>query len=324
MGDKMTTTRKRNFLDIPTAGMMFVILIVLSVVLNIANPSFFSQYNVTTLLRTISYTTIVGFGQTLILLTGGIDLSVAGMAGMSGIISSWLMVNAGWNPFLCIILLVVFAFVCGCLNGVLITKMGMQPFIVTLATGSIFTGVIYVITEGSPITGLPEEVTSIGRGILGIVPYPTIVMIILCVVLFWVLKYTPYGRSIYAVGGNAHAARIAGINTDRVTISLYGICAVTSSIAGMLLTFRLGTAQPSVAADWVMPSVTAACIGGTSLAGGKGGVIGTIVGGALMGVISNAIVLLAVSTYWEQVITGIVILIAISIDRIKAIKNNEV
>ena len=311
-------------MNIPTAGMIATVLVILCICLYFANNSFLSKYNLSTLSRTISWTTIVAFGQTLVLLTGGIDLSVAGLAGMSAILSSWLMVNTSINPFICLLLIMIMSFLCGSLNGLLIVKVKMVPFIVTLATGSIFTGVIYLVTKGSPILGIPKIVTFLGRGMLGPVPYPAIIMVVLGLLGFYVLKFTPFGRYIYAVGGNAWAAKIAGVKVDKVTVLVYGLSGLMAGIAGILITCRLGNGQPTVGSNWIMPSITAACIGGTSLAGGKGGILGTFVGGTFMGVISNAIVILAISPYWEKGITGIVILIAIAIDRIKAIKNQEV
>lgn len=315
--------KKKNFsfIDIPTSGMIFIVLILLSVVLSIMKPSFASQYNISTLSRTIAFTTIVAFGQTLVLLTGGIDLSVAGVAGMSGILSAWLMVNTSIPALLCIAIVLVLAFLSGSINGLLITKMSMVPFVVTLATGSIFTGIIYVVTKGSPIMGMPQSITILGRGMLfGVIPYPAIAMAILGIGLIYVLKFTPFGRYIYAVGDNENAARIAGIKVAQVTTLVYGLSAMMAAIAGILITCRLGTAQPTVGSDWVMPSVTAACIGGTSLSGGRGGIIGSIVGGTFMGVISNAIVVMEISPYWEKVIIGVVILIAIAIDRFKVMR----
>lgn len=321
------TLSKRNrfsFLDIPTAGMITIVVIALSIALSIMKPSFASQYNISTLSRTIAFTIIVAYGQTLVLLTSGIDLSVAGVAGMSGILAAWLMVNTGINPLVSIVIVVAFAFCCGCVNGVLITRMGMVPFVVTLATGSIFTGIIYVVTKGSPIMGIPEVATNLGQGMLfDVIPYPAIAMAIIGAILIYLLKYTPFGRYIYAVGGNEDAARIAGIKVAKVTTIVYGLSSTMAAIAGILITTRLGTAQPTVGANWVMPSVTAACIGGTSLAGGRGGIVGTIVGGVFMGIISNAIVVMEISPYWEQVIIGVVILIAIAIDRFKSIRTIE-
>ena len=312
--------RRRFVANMPTAGMIFIILVVLCAVLGAFKPAFLSQYNIMSLSRSISYKTMVAFGQTLVLLTGGIDLSVAGMAGMAGIFVTTLMVDVGLDPYLAMAIVIVGAFLGGLLNGFFITKLKMVPFVVTLATGSIFNGIIYVVTKGSPSMGMPEKATSLGQGVIsGIIPYPVVLMTILAAILVYMLKFTPFGRHIYAVGGNLYAAEIAGIKTAKVTSLVYGLSAVTAAIAGIMITCRLGTAQPTVGADWVMPSVTAACIGGTSLSGGRGGIIGSIVGGVFMGVISNAIVILNVSPYWENVVIGAVVLVAIAIDRFKTI-----
>ncbi|MEG2267256.1 MAG: ABC transporter permease [Acinetobacter sp.] len=316
--------RKRRILDVPTAGIIFVVLILLCATLYIINPNFLSAYNISTLSRSLSFTTIVAFGQTLVLLTGGIDLSVAGVAGMSGILSALLMVEGHVEPWLAITMILALAFLCGGINGLLVTKMKMVPFVVTLATGSVFTGIVYVVTKGSPIMGIPEKAIKLGQGMLfGVIPYPVIAMLILALLLMYMLKFTPFGRYIYAVGGNSNAARIAGVKVDKVTILVYSLSSMMAAIAGILITCRLGTAQPSVGASWVMPSVTAACIGGTSLSGGRGSILGAVVGGVFMGVIANAVVILRISTYAEQIITGIVILAAIAIDRIKAMHSRN-
>lgn len=317
-------TEIRKFLKEKTASTAFMIALVLligSFFLNLINPAFLSQYNVSTLVRTISFTTIIAFGQTLVLLTGGIDLSVAGIAGASAIVSSWLMVNTNLNPFLCILLTLLGAFLAGVTNGILIAKVKLVPFIATLATGEIFGGIIYVITQGWPIQNIPSEVIPLGRGMIGLVPVPTIIMLIVGIIFMIVLKYFPFGRYIFALGGNENAARITGIRTAQIKILVYGLSGLTAAISGILITCRLGAAQPSVGSTWVMPSVTAAIIGGTSLNGGKGGIGGTIIGATLMGVISNAIVLLEISAYWEKIIVGLVVLLAVTIDRIRSIKS---
>lgn len=306
-----------------STGMITLVLIVMIIGLNLVNNAFLSKYNVSTLVRTISFTTIVAFGQTLVLLTGGIDLSVAGIAGVSGIVASWLMVNTGINPFVCILITIIAGFGAGCINGLIITKVKLVPFIVTLATGEVFGGLIYLITQGWPIQNIPGSVTAIGRGMVGMIPVPTIIMIVIGIILMVMLKYFPFGRYIYALGGNENAARITGVKTDRIKILVYGLSGLMASIAGILITARLGAAQPSVGSTWVMPSVTAAIIGGTSLLGGQGGIGGTIIGSILMGVISNAIVLLEVSPYAEKVIVGVVVLVAVAIDRIRSRMNSS-
>lgn len=306
-----------------TAFMIGIVLVVSCFLLNLVNPAFLSRYNVSTLIRTISFTTIVAFGQTLVLLTGGIDLSVAGLAGASAIISAWLMVNTSIHPYLCILMTAAGAFVAGLINGILITSVKLVPFIATLATGEIFGGLIYVITQGWPIQNIPNEVIPIGRGMIGPVPFPAIIMLLIGLILMIMLKFFPFGRYIFAIGGNERAARITGIKTGKITTIVYGLSGLMAGLSGILITARLGAAQPSVGSTWVMPSVTAAIIGGTSLTGGKGGIGGTIIGAALMGVISNAIVLLEISAYWEKIIVGAVVLIAVTIDRVRAYKSGN-
>lgn len=301
-----------------TAVMILLVLIALGIVIQIITGSFFTRYNTTTNIRTISFTAMVGIGQTLVLLTGGIDLSVAGIAGLSNIIGAWLMVNTGLHPYLCVAITVLGGFVCGCLNGLLVTRMRINPFITTLATGEIFTGFIYVLTQGWPIQNIPEAATYLGQGMIAdIVPMPVVFMLVCGLIFIYVLRYTSFGRHIYAIGGNENASRIVGINVSRTKTLVYAFSSMMASLAGVLIMCRLGAAQPSTASNWVMPSVTAAIIGGTSLSGGVGGIPGTIIGAALTTVISNAIVLLSISTYWERVITGLVVLAAVTIDIMK-------
>jgi Ribose/xylose/arabinose/galactoside ABC-type transport systems, permease components len=321
MNSKISSILKKG--NSSSASMITIVLIVMCIGLNLINNAFLSKYNVSTLIRTASFTTIVAFGQTLVLLTGGIDLSVAGIAGVSGIISAWLMVNTGINPFLCILITIMAGFAAGCINGLIITKVKLVPFIVTLATGEIFGGLIYLITQGWPIQNIPASVTVLGRGMVGMIPVPVIIMLIIGIALMIVLKYFPFGRYIYALGGNENAARITGVKTDKIKIIVYGLSGLLSAIAGILITCRLGAAQPSVGSGWVMPSVTAAIIGGTSLLGGQGGIGGTIIGSILMGVIANAIVLLSISPYGEKVIVGVVVLVAVAIDRLRTNGNNS-
>ena len=297
-----------------TPGMILLVLVGISVILQIATGYFFTPYNMTTNIRTISFTAMVAIGQTLVLISGGIDLSVAGIAGLSGIISAWLMVNTGIPPYLCIIITVVGGFLCGLLNGLLVTRMRINPFITTLAMGEIFTGFIYVLTQGWPIQNVPKVATFLGQGIVLGIPLPVIFMSAFSIIFFYVLKYAPFGRHIYAIGGNENAARIVGINVKRTKMLVYGFSSMMAAIAGVLVMCRLGAAQPSTGQNWVMPSVTAAIIGGTSLSGGVGGIPGTLVGATLMTIITNAIVLLSISAYWEKVIIGLVVLTAVTID----------
>lgn len=311
-----TSTIRRIF------GNTEVIILLASVILMLAsyfvNDTFFSQYNMSTLFRTMSFVTIVAFGQTLILLLGDIDLSVGAIACFTAVVSGIFMTTWEVNPYLIFLLGLAIGCGCGLLNAFFITKFNITPFIITLATSQIFTGLVYVITEGHTVMGIPEAFTVLGQGMLfDWLPVPVVIMAVAGVILFFVLHYTPFGRYIYAIGGNATAAKLVGINVRKNRSLVYVVCGFLSALAGMLMMARLGSAQPTVGTGWVMPSITAAVLGGTSMSGGRGGIVGTVVGALLMTVISNAIVIMHVSTYMEEVIVGSVVIVAVLIDAIR-------
>ncbi len=298
----------------------FIILlatIVLMLISFMVNDQFFSQYNISTLLRQMSFVTIVAFGQTLILIIGDIDLSVGAIACFTAITTALMMTAAGMNPALVFVIGIFIGAFCGLFNAFFITKFKITPFIITLGSSQIFTGLVYVITEGRTVLGIPESFAVLGQGMVGPVPVPVIIMAVVGAILFFVLKYTPFGRYLYAIGGNQTAAKLVGIKVNKNKSIVYMLSGVLSALAGMLMMARLATAQPTVGVNWVMPSITAAVLGGTSMSGGRGGVVGTVIGALLMTVISNAIVIMRLSTYMEQVVIGSVVIIAVLIDAIR-------
>lgn len=301
-----------------TPGAVFLITILFTLIVHIASGNFYTTYNVSTLIRQVSFVILVGFGQTLVLILGGIDLSVASIAGLCSMTVAELMTKTSIDPFVCIIIALALGLVLGSINGVFICGLKISPFIVTLATGAVFKGVIYVVTKGHPIIGMPPKVTPIGQGTLfGAIPYPTIIMLAICTVLVIMLRYTAFGRHIYAVGGNEQAARIVGIKVDKVKMWVYALSGLLAGSAGILMVLRLASSQVNIGENWVMPSITAAILGGTSMSGGSGSVVGTIVGGLLMGVISFSITLLGISSYWELIVTGGVVLVAVTVDALR-------
>lgn len=319
----MQEKTKNKFLSLfqSTAFAVFIITILITIIVHGMTGNFYSLYNVGTLLRSVSISVIVAFAQTIILLTGGIDLSVASVGGLSSMVTAFLLTETGMSAGLAIIIACTIGFICGIINGFFIAYIHINAFIVTLATGEIFKGIVYVITLGSPIIGIRDSAAKIGGGMLlpGI-PLVLIYMLVIWGILTVVLKYTTFGRHIYAVGGNRKAAQIIGIRVARVEMLTYGISGLLAAFAGVLMTLRLASFQVSIGQSWVMPSVTAAVLGGTSMTGGKGGMAGTIVGGLLMGVISVSITLLSVSSYFETIVTGMVVLIAVFIDAMSARK----
>lgn len=308
-----------------TAGAVLIVTILMTVIVQLLTGHFYTAYNLSTFSRSASFTIIIGFAQTLVLLLGGIDLSVASVAGLCSMIFAMLTTVGRVNPFLSIMIALMAGVALGAINGIFICSLNLTPFIVTLATSALYKGIIYVATKGIPLTGIPESVTIIGQGTLfGIIPYPAIIMVILAVILIYMLRYTSFGRHIYAVGGNEHAAKIVGIQINKTKMAVYALTGFISALAGILMVLRLGSSQVNIGENWAMPSITAGVLGGTSMNGGSGGIGGTIVGGLLMSVISFSISLLGISSYWDQIVTGVVVLITVAIDAIRRRNNSNV
>jgi len=289
-------------------------LLLMCVMLALFTENFASSYNVAVVMRQASFVGIIALGQTLVLLIGGIDLSVGAAAGLSAIVGALFLVNLGVDPWLVIPLTCLFGFAIGLVNGALVARAGLNPFIVTLAAGEIFAGMTLVITQGSPIRPLGKEFQQFGLGEVFGIPVPVVIFVVLAAVLAFVLNRTRFGRDIYAIGGNRHAAVLVGIPVRRVEMIVFGLSGAFAALAGILYASRMDSAQPSVGEGWLMPSITAAIIGGVSLRGGQGTVTGTMTGALLMAVLGNGIVLLDISSYWQRVIIGSVVLIAILID----------
>jgi ribose transport system permease protein len=282
--------------------------------LSLLTENFASSYNLAVVLRQASFVGIIALGQTLVLLIGGIDLSVGAAAGLSAIVGGLMLVSLGVNPWLVIPLTCLFGFAIGMVNGLLVARAGLNPFIVTLAAGEIFAGMTLVITQGSPIRPLGEEFQQFGLGEPFGIPVPVIVFVVLACFMAFVLNRTRFGRDIYAIGGNRQAAFLVGVPVRRVEMLVFGLSGALAALAGILYASRMDSAQPSVGEGWLMPSITAAIIGGVSLRGGQGTVTGTVTGALLMAVLGNGIVLLGISSYWQRVIIGAVVLVAILID----------
>jgi ribose transport system permease protein len=306
-------TTARRILHFKESGIL-IALVFLAVTLSVSTNKFLTPYNVGIVIRQVSFVAIVALGQTLVLLTGGIDLSVGNMAGFCSIAAALMMVSTKIDPYLCTIIGMLMGLALGTISGFLIARVGLNAFIATLGMGEVFAGLVLVITKGYPITGIPAKFRFLGQGMLGLVPVPVIIMLVITAIFAYVLKFTPYGRHIYAIGGNELASRLVGIRVIRIKISVYAISGMLSALAGIIFVSRMNAGQPTIGPSWLMPSVTAAIIGGTTLSGGEGTVVGTIIGAIFMGVLANGIVLLDISAYWERVIIGAVVVAAVIID----------
>ncbi len=289
-------------------------LIILCAVLAFRSPVFFTSDNLLGVARGFTMTAIAAIGQTMVIITGGIDLSAGSIIGLSSL-SAGILLASGWPSVAAILAGLAVGTAFGVCNGLLITRVGLPPFIATLGTMSIGRGLIYVITKGYPVTAPRDDLLlKIGQGYLGQVPIPVIIMVIVTIIATWFLGKTTLGRYIYAVGGNEEASRLAGINVNRVKMFVYTMSGFLSALSGIILLSRLVSAQPTAGLGQELPIIAASIIGGTSLVGGEGTALGAVLGAAIVGVLENGIVLLGINTYAQQVVTGAAILLAVGID----------
>lgn len=291
-------------------------LIVLVILVTILSPSFFSVSNLTNLLRQVSINGLIAFGMTFVIITGGIDLSVGSIFALSSALMAGMIV-VGIDPFISIIAAVLIGGILGSINGLLITKGKMAPFIATLATMTIFRGITLVFTDGNPITGIGDSFIFqfMGKGLLFGIPFPIILMVVSFIVLYLALHKMAFGRKVLAIGGNEKAAFISGIKINRVKVMVYTISGMMAAIAGVIITSRLNSAQPTAGTSYEMDAIAAVVLGGTSLAGGKGRLFGTLIGVLIIGVLNNGLNLMGVSSFYQQIVKGIVIIIAVLLDR---------
>jgi ribose transport system permease protein len=280
-------------------------------------PNFLTGSNLYFVSRTVSFVAIVAIGQLFVILHGGIDLSVGSIMALAGIVAGYAM-KADVPPVLAVVLGVAAGMAMGAINGILIAVVRIAPFIVTLGMLSFASGLVLGITKGWPITEIPAPFLPVGLGSFLGLPTPVWIMLLLAAAAHVVLTYTALGRRIYAMGGNEQAAFLSGVNVRRIKLGLYLISAGCASIAGIVMVAKLNSARADTGTGWELSAIAAAVIGGTSLSGGAGTVLGVLIGACLMGVIDNALVLLHVSSYWQRAVIGVIIVLAAVIDRLKS------
>ncbi|MCM2607152.1 ribose ABC transporter permease RbsC [Rossellomorea marisflavi] len=297
----------------------FLGLLVLIVTVSIINPSFLEPLNLLNLLRQVAINALIAYGMTFVILTGGIDLSVGSILALSSALMAGMMVS-GLDPILAVLIGCILGAIMGAVNGLLITKGKMAPFIATLATMTMFRGLTLVYTDGNPITGLGDNYAFqlFGRGYFLGIPVPAITMLLAFAILWVILHKTPFGRKTYAIGGNEKAALISGIKVSRMKIMIYSLLGLLAALAGAILTSRLNSAQPTAGTSYELDAIAAVVLGGTSLSGGRGLIVGTLMGALIIGTLNNGLNLLGVSSFFQMVVKGIVIIIAVLIDRKKA------
>ncbi|MEJ2163938.1 MAG: ABC transporter permease [Desulfobacterales bacterium] len=294
---------------------LVIVLIIISVVLSFLTPHFLTSSNLLIVLQQVSITTIIAFGMAFVIISQGIDLSVGAAISLVGLPVAVIIIAGEGSPmFIALGILsgITLGALIGFINGLNIVYLRMAPFIATLAMMSICRGAVLSITKGRPVFGLPNSFIFIGNGFVGPVPFSVIVMITIFLLVVWITEYTPFGRIIYALGGNEEATRLAGINVKKIRILVYMISGICVGIAGTIFTARLASAQPAAGDPFLFNSITAAILGGVALFGGSGTMVGVLIGAILIGVIDNGQALLNVDPYLQHVIRGIIVLIAVA------------
>jgi ribose/xylose/arabinose/galactoside ABC-type transport system permease subunit len=295
---------------------IFLALLIMMAIIQVMAPNFLSGSNIYLVSRQIALVAIVAIGELFVILTGGIDLSVGATMGLAGVASAGAMA-AGLNPWLAILFGMVVGVLIGVFNGWLVSYVLVPPFIVTLGSQEIARGTILIYTKGWPITNIPKSILFIAQGDFLHIPVPVWIMLVVAVIAQVVLTKTSFGRRIYAIGGNETATFLSGVNVKKIKFFLYVIAAFTASIVGIILVARFESAQADAGTGWEMQAIASAVIGGTSLAGGAGSVLGCLIGACIMGILANGLVLMRVSSYWQTAIIGVVIVLAAVLDHFR-------
>lgn len=308
-----TASPLRLKFNIRDAGTLFGLVIIVVVFASLS-PVFLTAPNLINILQQSSINAVIALGMTLVIISGGIDLSVGPTAALSAVVGASLMV-AGVPIPVAIMGALGVGMMCGLFNGVLVAYAGLQPFIVTLGGLSLFRALSLIYTGGNPIFGIPPEFRALTNGTILGVPNPVIVVGVIAIILWIVLNKTPLGEYILAVGGNEEAARIAGVPVARTKVATFMISGGLASIAALILVGRLGAAEPTMGNLWELDAIAAAAIGGASLMGGKGSILGTIIGAIILGALRNGLTLMNVQAFYQLLATGIIIIVAMLIDR---------
>ncbi|MCK4978644.1 MAG: ABC transporter permease [Anaerolineales bacterium] len=310
----MLSIKKLNIYSSLQKASGLILLILVGVIFALLSDRFLTLSNLSNIFLQTSVVAVATIGMTLTMLMAGIDLSVGSIAAFSGAIVAGLMTRNGLSMPAAITLGILIGAGLGAVNGVLTVHGKLPPFVATLAMLGVARGLTLVYTQGRPISGLDQTFTFLGSGNLGPVPMPVVIWLIILLVVFLVLRYTKFGLYIYAIGGNQETARLAGIPTKMIMILVYAISGGLASITGILLTARLWSAQPQMAAGLELDAIAASVIGGVSLFGGVGSVVGACMGALIVGMLGNGLNLLRIPSYYQQVIKGVVFVVAVILD----------
>ncbi len=301
---------------------LLIVFGIICLLISLITPQFLTVSNLTIIVTQVSINALLAFGVTFVIITGGIDLSLGSIVAVTGVTSA-MLAHPDSNPVLIPIVMGLLAgLLMGVFNGFIITKSKIAPFIVTLGTMTIGRGLALILSDGRPVSNLSDSFNYLGSGTIFGIPILILIFILVFALCSIILSKTILGRYIYAIGGNEQAARASGINIDRVKLSVYSISGLLAGLAGILLASRITTGQPNAGAGFELDAIAAVVIGGTSTAGGRGTMSGTLIGVLLIGVINNGLDLLNVTSYYQQVVMGIIIIGAVIIDSLNQKSNS--
>lgn len=289
-------------------------LLIMCIFFAIMSDKFLTQSNVTNILLQSSINGTIALGMTLVIITGGIDLSVGSVVALSSMVAAKMM-DAGSSPVLALIAAVILGVCCGVANGAIISLLKLQPFLVTLGTMSVFRGVTLIISDGLPVRGLDSGFLNLMNALNRSIPVPVIILFVFAIMMAFIIRYTQYGQYLFAVGGNEEAARFSCVNTTFVKTTTYALSGLACALAAIIYMGRLAAADPQAGVGYELDAIAAAAIGGASLAGGRGSLVGTIIGALILGALANGLTLLNVQSFYQTLFVGIIILVATTIDR---------
>lgn len=307
---------KRKVSELSRYG-IYIAFAAMCILFAIMNPLFLAPGNIINIIRQVSFNAILAMGMLMVIITGGIDLSVGSVVALSAVITASLVQTS--SPVMPVLLAVLIGLgigaLCGVFNGLLITKGKLAPFIVTMVMMTMARGAAQLFTKGRPVTGLLETFDFLGAGFILGIPVPIYILVVVVLITHFILTCTRTGRYIYAVGGNEQAAIASGLKAHQMKLFVYIFSGIMAALVGIILTARLNSASPVLGNGYELDAIAAVVIGGASMNGGKGKVIGTVIGALIIGTISNGLDILNVSSYWQQIIKGIIILVAVLLDK---------
>jgi ribose/xylose/arabinose/galactoside ABC-type transport system permease subunit len=294
---------------------IYIAFMLMCIILSVTTDAFLTMNNILNVLRQISINGIIAIGMTFVIITGGIDLSVGSIVGLAAVVAASFAHPGAYPVIVPIVIGLLVGLVCGGLNGILIARWRVAPFIVTLGMMTAARGMTMVYTNGRPVINLSDGYNYVGGGYIAGIPLPVIILIIVALIGIFVLNYTKFGRHVFAVGGNEHSANVSGVRIKPVKVAVYCIVGVAAGLAGIVVSSRVMAGSPILGTGYELDAIAAVVIGGTSLFGGVGGIVGTLVGVLIIGTMNNGLDLLNVSSYYQQIVKGVIIVLAVLLDK---------